>query len=82
MPIITIRQCYNDEEKRCAEAGMNGFISKPYTEKALLDKILTTLEKTGKMQKNRHEPEKYGGAIQLSALKAIARDNTALLKKC
>ncbi|MBX3256566.1 MAG: response regulator [Chitinophagaceae bacterium] len=84
VPIIAITaNVINDEEKRCVEAGMNGFISKPYTEKALLDKILATLKKTGKTTaETGNEPVKNTSSLyDLYALKAIARDNTALLKK-
>lgn len=44
IPIIAITaNVVNGEEERCIEAGMNGFISKPYTEKDLLDKIATCI---------------------------------------
>ena len=44
IPIIAITaNVINGEEERCIEAGMNGFISKPYTEKDLLDKIATCI---------------------------------------
>lgn len=41
VPIIAITaNVINDEETRCLNAGMNGFITKPYTEKTLVEKIL------------------------------------------
>ena len=44
IPIIAITaNVINGEEERCLGAGMNGFISKPYTEKGLLDKIATCI---------------------------------------
>ena len=40
IPIIAITaNVVNGEEKKCLEAGMNAFISKPYTEKNLVEKI-------------------------------------------
>lgn len=39
VPVIAITaNVINGEESKCLEAGMNGFISKPYTEKDLLGK--------------------------------------------
>ncbi len=44
IPIIAITaNVVNGEEQRCMEAGMNGFISKPYTEKDLLGTIATCI---------------------------------------
>ncbi|MBX2923953.1 MAG: response regulator [Chitinophagaceae bacterium] len=84
IPIIAITaNVINDEEKRCLESGMNGFISKPYTEKALLDKILWTLEKPGEAETHVDNMPAAGvsSLYNLSALRAITGSNAALLKK-
>lgn len=40
VPVIAITaNVINGEESKCLKAGMNGFVSKPYTEKELLEKI-------------------------------------------
>lgn len=46
IPVIAITaNVINGEELKCLEAGMNGFISKPYTEKDLLDKIQDSISR-------------------------------------
>src|SRR5690606_32572314 len=51
IPVIAITaNVINGEEKKCLESGMNGFISKPYTEKDLVDKIKESINSSDKSQ--------------------------------
>lgn len=44
IPIVAITaNVINNEKQRCLEAGMNGFVSKPYTEEILLQVISSCL---------------------------------------
>ncbi|MGN6492476.1 MAG: Hpt domain-containing response regulator [Agriterribacter sp.] len=84
IPIIAITaNVINDEEKRCLEAGMNGFISKPYTEKALLDKmaaLLSTLQPTDTGNTD-VAPANDSGLYDLTLLKEITKGNHSLLQR-
>lgn len=83
-PIIAITaNIINGEEKKCLEAGMNGFISKPYTEKDLLDKIAATLSQTTKNPTGTptQTTPKTSLLYDLSQLTDITKGNTALLQR-
>lgn len=45
IPIVAITaNVVNDEAKKCLDAGMNGFVTKPYTESVLLQVITSCLQ--------------------------------------
>lgn len=79
VPVIAITaNIINDEEARCLEAGMNAFITKPYTEEELIQKILSCYRKqhiTGKT--NDAEAPLYN----LSTLHQLTRGNQAQISE-
>ena len=85
IPVIAITaNVVNGEEERCLEAGMNGFISKPYTEKDLLDKIATCIpfkngiaEKVTATTTAVQAPALYS----LSFLEDVSKGNCAILQQ-
>lgn len=82
IPIIAITaNVVNGEERRCMEAGMNGFISKPYTEKDLLDTIATCIPfKNGRAEKSITTNAAPPSALySLSFLEDVSRGNRDLL---
>lgn len=84
IPIIAITaNVINDEEKRCLEAGMNGFISKPYTEKALLDKMAALLSKQQPTDTSgtNTAPATNSRLYDLTLLKDITKGNQVLLQR-
>lgn len=84
VPIIAITaNVVNDEERRCMEAGMNGFIAKPYTEKDLLDKIATCIPfRNGVAEKvitTNAAPSPSSALYSLSFLEDVSKGNRDLL---
>ncbi len=84
VPVIAITaNMVNGEESKCMEAGMNGFISKPYTEKELLDKIAACIPfKNGMAEstvKTRNAPS--SALYNLSFLEDVSRGNRHLLQQ-
>lgn len=81
VPIIAITaNIINDEEHRCLEAGMNAFISKPYTEKNLVEKISYVLyiaknKKTDQLASLSPEANLFN----LHTLKVITQGNAELM---
>lgn len=79
VPIIAITaNIINDEETRCLKAGMNAFITKPYTEQDLVGKILLCCANAG-----RHNPDNTEDPdpplYDLSMLKTLTQGNRELL---
>lgn len=84
IPIIAITaNVVNGEERKCIEAGMNGFISKPYTEKVLLDKIATCIPfKNGIAEKIATTNAAPASALyNLSFLEDISKGNRQILQQ-
>ncbi|HTN05660.1 response regulator [Agriterribacter sp.] len=84
IPIIAITaNVVNGEENKCIEAGMNGFISKPYTEKVLLDKIATCIPfKNGMAERMVTETAAVSSALySLSFLEDISKGNRKMLQQ-
>ncbi len=84
IPIIAITaNVVNGEEEKCLEAGMNGFISKPYTEKDLLDKISTCIPfKNGMAEKFVPATANPDAALySLSFLKDVSKGNRDILQQ-
>ncbi|MFT3749382.1 MAG: response regulator [Agriterribacter sp.] len=82
VPIIAITaNILNDEENRCLEAGMNAFISKPYTEKNLVEKISYVYH----IAKSKKEDQCSSSSpeidlFDLNTLKVITRGNEELMR--
>lgn len=56
IPIIAVTaSAFRDETNRYLEAGMNDYITKPYTEEALFESIRKTLNLKKRQQKNRYD---------------------------
>ncbi|HRP54840.1 response regulator [Agriterribacter sp.] len=85
IPIIAITaNVVNGEEERCIEAGMNAFISKPYTEKDLLDKIATCIPfKNGIADKaiSTTAADPSSALYSLSFLEDISKGNNGILQQ-
>lgn len=84
IPIIAITaNVVSGEERKCEESGMNGFISKPYTEKELLDKIATCIPFENGMAQNvpGNQGNLSSGLYNLSFLEEISRGNRDLLEQ-
>jgi CheY-like chemotaxis protein len=82
IPIIAITaNVLNGEERKCMEAGMNGFISKPYTERDLLSTIATCIPfKNGVAEKSVTTNATPTSALySLSFLEDVSRGNRDLL---
>ncbi|MCC6290015.1 MAG: response regulator [Chitinophagaceae bacterium] len=78
VPIIAITaNIINDEENKCLAAGMNAFISKPYTEKNLVEKILSCCYTAQSDKKNK--AEESAPLYDLSMLKTLTHGNEELL---
>lgn len=82
IPVIAITaNVINGEEKKCLESGMNGFISKPYTEKDLVDKIKESINSSDKSQMktagaaNTENAELYS----ISTLEHICQGNQSMI---
>jgi CheY-like chemotaxis protein/HPt (histidine-containing phosphotransfer) domain-containing protein len=58
------------EKKKCLDIGMNGYVSKPYTEKELVDSIFQVLPESSRRQKER-----------LSGIRSEVRKKIEALKK-
>ena len=84
-PIIAITaNVVNGEEEKCLAAGMNGFISKPYTEKELLDKIAICIPfKNGVAEKATATPTAAPASAlySLSFLEDVSKGNRSTLQK-
>ena len=82
VPIIAITaNVINGEESKCLEAGMNGFISKPYTEKDLLEKIEAVLDIA---ESNTIKPAPVSNSentdlYSISTLEKVCRGNRTML---
>lgn len=82
MPIIAITaNIINDEENKCLKAGMNAFISKPYTEKNLVEKI-SYVHHIAKNKKadQRSSPFPEAGLFDLNTLHVVTRGNAELMR--
>jgi len=82
VPVIAITaNVINGEELRCLEAGMNGFISKPYTEKDLLEKIQKVIHIAGNGRKEsapESNPEK-ADLYNISMLENVCHGNRSMI---
>ena len=84
VPIIAITaNVINGEESKCIEAGMNGFISKPYTEKELLDKIAICIPfKNGVAEsKAASDTTPSSKLYNLSFLEDVSKGNRMMLRQ-
>ena len=83
IPIIAITaNVVNGEEHRCIEAGMNGFIAKPYTEKDLLDTIATCIPfRNGVAEKITTNATPSSALYNLSFLEDVSGGNRDLLDR-
>jgi CheY-like chemotaxis protein/HPt (histidine-containing phosphotransfer) domain-containing protein len=82
VPVIAITaNVINGEESKCLEAGMNGFVSKPYTEKDLLEKIQRIINMAESSSIVRVPASDAGNAdlYSLSALENICRGNRGMI---
>lgn len=86
IPIIAVTaNVVNGEEQKCLDSGMNAFLSKPYTENELLDKIATCIPfENGVAQKKTtpssacvHSSKLYN----LSFLEDVSKGNRDLLEQ-
>ena len=82
VPIIAITaNIINDEENRCLEAGMNAFISKPYTEKNLVEKISYVHHiAESKKADQPVSPPLEEGLFNLNTLNVVTQGNTELMR--
>ncbi len=75
-PIIALTaHTFKDEEEKCIEAGMNGFLSKPFTSANLHKAILDNIDKKSLPTINENK------IINLSFLTNLADGNTDFIKK-
>ncbi|HRO44636.1 response regulator [Agriterribacter sp.] len=84
VPVIAITaNVIHGEESKCIEAGMNGFISKPYTEKELLDKIATCIPfKNGIAESTATTNATPSSALyNLSFLEDVSKGNRHMLRE-
>lgn len=84
IPIIAITaNVINREECRCIEAGMNGFISKPYSESELVNTIVRCISPlTSGSHTELSCPASSAHALyDLSYLESVCKGNLDLLKK-
>jgi CheY-like chemotaxis protein len=82
VPVIAITaNVINGEESKCLEAGMNGFVSKPYTEKDLLEKIQRTINmaESSSMVMTPASDEENADLYSLSTLENICRGNRGMI---
>ncbi|HRN55933.1 MAG TPA: response regulator [Agriterribacter sp.] len=84
VPVIAITaNIINGEEDKCIAAGMNGFISKPYTEKELLDKIATCIPfKNGRAETTATNHVRPSSALyDLSFLEEVSKGNRHIMEQ-
>ena len=75
-PIIALTaHTFKDEEDKCIEAGMDGFLSKPFTAANLHKVILDNIDKQSLIQETENK------IINLSFLNNLADGNTDFVKK-
>ncbi|MBN8857631.1 MAG: response regulator [Sphingobacteriales bacterium] len=82
VPVIAITaNVINGEESKCLEAGMNGFISKPYTEKDLLEKIQGTINiAEGSRIEAAPEPNAESADLySISTLENVCKGNRSMI---
>lgn len=85
IPVIAITaNVVNGEEKKCIEAGMNGFLTKPYTEEGLLEKIAACLAPRKTTEENALSERHFSstsGLYDLSFLESVSKGNLDLLRQ-
>lgn len=86
LPIIAITaNVVSGEEEKCKDAGMNGFISKPYSEKELLDKIAVCIPFEKGIAQTTEEPcstvTVSSQLYNLSFLENVSKGNREMLQQ-
>ncbi|TDN96208.1 response regulator [Sunxiuqinia elliptica] len=66
---------------KCEQAGMHHFLSKPFTEKELLDTLEATLADESKIKKSKSNKAQSKTTIDLSELKRMANGNAAFVQE-
>lgn len=80
-PIIAITaNIINDEESKCINAGMNAFISKPYTEKNLIEKISSCRNISKHNKETTDTITETAPLYNLNTLKTLTRNDQELIK--
>jgi CheY-like chemotaxis protein len=82
VPVIAITaNVINGEESKCLEAGMNGFVSKPYTEKDLLEKIQRTINmvESSSMATSPPLDAENADLYSISTLENVCRGNRGMI---
>lgn len=83
IPVIAITaNVINGEEKKCIEAGMNGFLTKPYTEEELLEKVEACIASGKRTEGNALGQEHLStteALYDLSFLESVSKGNVHLL---
>jgi len=82
IPIIALTaNAIKGESDKCLEAGMNDFLSKPFTEEELIGKLSMWLTRSGQKQGEAVAAEEEGALYDLSKLYEISRGNEGFVKK-
>src|SRR5207237_44222 len=81
IPIIAMTAfALNGEEEKCLEAGMNGYVSKPFTVDGLGDAIQKALHTNSKATSNPYILTQGEVAVDLSMLYDIAMNDESYIK--